>query len=108
MNKNAKCLIATAETNFGAGVEGHADFPPKVEMTISNKWTKLLQSLVGTEDVKYIAAVRCAMEQEQLFNDKSYATMKFALVKTLVKKQNKLCDDDSMDGPVCKRRTNIV
>ena len=67
-------------------------------MTVSNKWTKLLQSLVGTEDVKYIAAVRCAMEQGQLFNDKSYATMKFAFVKTLVKKQKKLCDDYSMDG----------
>ena len=44
--RNARCLIATAQANFGDAIEGHEDFPPIVEMTISNKWSKLLAPLV--------------------------------------------------------------
>ena len=44
--RNAKCLIATAQSNFGDPIEGHEDFPPMVEFTVSNKWSKLLSPLV--------------------------------------------------------------
>ena len=79
--RNAKCLIATAQSNFGDPIEGHEDFPPMVEFTVSNKWSKLLSPLIGTSDVKYIIATRCNMETEQTFGDKAYATMKFDFAK---------------------------
>ena len=94
--KNTKCLIATAQTNFGTEVTGHDNFPAKIEMTVSNKWTKILHSIVGTENVKYVVAVRCAMENEQTYNDKPYATMKFAFIKTVLKRHSKTCDDEKM------------
>ena len=94
--RNAKCLIATAQANFGDAIEGHEDFPPIVEMTVSNKWAKLLHSLVGTKDVKYIIGTRCNMDQEQTFGDKAYATMKYEFVKTIVKKYMELCDDETV------------
>ena len=94
--RNAKCLIATAQANFGDAIEGHDDFPPIVEMTVSNKWAKLLHSLVGTKDVKYIIGTRCNMDQEQTFGDKKYATMKYEFAKTIVKKYMELCDDETV------------
>ena len=65
-------------------------------MTISNKWSKILASVVGTDNAKYVVAVRCAMENEQKFNDKSYATMKFAFIKAILKKYKQTCDDERM------------
>ena len=65
-------------------------------MTISNKWSKLLAPLVGTSNVKHIIATRCNMEEEQTFNDKKYATMKFEFAKTIVKKFMALCDDETV------------
>ena len=94
--RNAKCLIATAEANLGDPIEGHEDFPPIVEFTVSNKWSKLLHPLVGTSDVKYIVATRCNMEQEQTFAEKKYATMKFEFSKTIMKKYMEICDDETV------------
>ena len=94
--RNARCLIATAEANFGDDIEGHEDFPPIVEMTVPNKWSKLLSSLVGTSDVKYVIATRCAMAEEQTFADKKYATMKFEFAKTILKKYMDICDDETV------------
>ena len=94
--RNAKCLIATAQSNFGDPIEGHEDFPPMVEFTVSNKWSKLLSPLIGTSDVKYIIATRCNMATEQTFGDKAYATMKFDFAKTLVKKHMQVTDDETV------------
>ena len=94
--RNAKCLIATAQSNFGDPIEGHEDFPPMVEFTVSNKWSKLLSPLIGTSDVKYIIATRCNLETEQTFGDKAYATMKFDFAKTLVKKHMQVTDDETV------------
>ena len=94
--RNARCMIATAQAYFGDAIEGHEDFPPVVEMTVSNKWSKLLAPLVGTSDVKYIIATRCNMAEEQTFADKKYATMKFEFAKTIVKKYMAICDDESI------------
>ena len=94
--RNARCLIATAQGNFGDAIEGHEDFPPIVEMTISNKWSKLFTPLVGTSDAKYIIATRCNMAEEQTFNDKKYATMKFEFAETILKKYMSLCDDEKV------------
>ena len=95
--RNTKCLIATAQVNFGDPIEGHEDFPPIVEMTVSNKWAKLLQSLIGTSNVKYIIATRCNMEKEQSFNGKEYATMKFEYAKTILTKHMDVCDDETVN-----------
>ena len=46
-------------------------------MTVSNKWAKLITPLIGTENMKYIIRTRCNMETEQMFGEKSYATMKY-------------------------------
>ena len=94
--RNARCLIATAQANFGDAIEGHEDFPPIIEMTISNKWSKLFAPLIGTSDAKYIIATRCNMVEEQTFNDKKYATMKFEFAKTILKKYMSLCDDETV------------
>ena len=94
--RNARCLIATAQANLGDEIEGHADFPPVVEMTVSNKWAKLLAPLVGTSDVKYVVATRCNMAEERKFADKKYATMKYDFVKTILKKYMAVCDDETV------------
>ena len=93
---NARCLIATAQANFGDAIEGHEDFPPIVEMTVSNKWAKLLHSLVGTSDVKYLICTRCNMAEEQTFADKKYATMKYEFAKAILKKYMANCDDETV------------
>ena len=94
--RNARCLIATAQANFGDPIEGHEDFPSIIEMTVSNKWSKILASLVGTSNVKYIVATRCNMFEEQSFNDKKYATMKYEFIKSIVKKHMDICDDETV------------
>ena len=94
--RNAKCLIGTAQANFGDVIVGHEDFPPIVEMTISKKWANLLAPLVGTCNVKHIIGTRCHMEEEQTFNDKKYATMKYEFTKTIVKKFMNVCDDETV------------
>ena len=89
---NTKCLIATAQTNFGTEVAGHDNFPSKIEITVSNKWTSSEQ-----KNSKYVVVVRCAMENEQTFNDNPYATMKVAVIKNILKKHKKKCDDERMN-----------
>ena len=76
----------SSQTNFGDPIEGHENFPSIVEMTVSKKWAKLFDSLIGTSDVKYIIGTRCNMEEELTFGDKKYATMKYEFAKTIVKK----------------------
>ena len=98
MIKSTKCLIAIAQTNFGTEVAGHDNFPSKIVMMVSNKWTKILHEIVGTENAKYVVAVRCAMENEQTFNDNAYATLKFAFIKNILKKHKKKCDDERIKG----------
>ena len=95
--RNSRCLIATAQANFGDPVEGYEDFPSIVEMTVSNKWAKLLNSLIGTPDVKFIIGTRCNMEEEQTFDDKKYATMKYQFAKTILKKYMDVCDDETVE-----------
>ena len=67
--KNTKCLIATAQTNFGAEVPDQGDFQLKIEMTISNKWSKIVASVVGTDNAKYVVC-RTLRHGKQKFNDK--------------------------------------
>ena len=66
-------------------------------MTVSNRWTKILHDIVGTENAKYVVAVPFAMENEQTFNDNPYATVKLAFIKTILKKHKKTCDDVKMN-----------
>ena len=62
-------------------------------MTVSKKWAKLFDSLIGTSDMKYIIGTRCNMEEELTFGDKKYATMKYEFAKTIVKKYMDVFDE---------------
>ena len=95
--RNAKCLIATSQANFGDVIEGYEDVPSTVEKTVSNKWTKLLNSLIVTPDAKYIIATRCNMEEEKTFGDKKFAIMKYEFPKTMLKKYMQFCDDETVE-----------
>ena len=74
-------------------MEGQDGSSSKVVFTVSNKWVKNLHSLIGTKYEKYIATVRCDMGNEQTYNDVPYATMKFAYIKTILKKHRRTCAD---------------
>ena len=96
--KNTKCLITTFYEFWCRRVTDHDNFLSKIEMNILNKWTKILNSIVGTDNAKYVVTVRCAMENEETFNDKSDVTMKFVFIKTILKKHKKTCDDERMNN----------
>ena len=94
--RNAKCLIVTAQANFGYTIEGCEDIPAIIEMTGSNKWAKLLATLIGAAAVKYIVATRCTMGTEKTYDDKSYTTIKFEFIKMLVKKYMQVCYEETV------------
>ena len=48
-----KCLVATGQINFGDRIPGHEEYPSLVEMTVSNKWEKLLNLLVRMKLIKH-------------------------------------------------------
>ena len=84
-------MIAKAKVNFGDPMPEHENYPSMLEMTVSNKWSKLLHSLVTTTDVKHDIVTRCAIEHEQKFNNNLYVKMKFAKA---VLKQYTQCTND--------------